>query len=93
MVALKLLRPDFAQAIGPERFLQKIRIAAGLSHPNILSIFDSGQADGLLYYVMPYIEGETLRHRLVRERQLPVPEAVRIVQEVAEGLGTRTAMA
>ena len=87
MVALKLLRPDLALAIGPERFLQEIRIAAGLSHPNILSIFDSGEADGLLYYVMPYIEGETLRHRLIRERQLPVPEAVRIVQEIAEGLG------
>ena len=87
MVAIKLLRPDFALAIGPERFLQEIRIAAGLSHPNILSIFDSGEADGLLYYVMPYIEGETLRHRLLRERQLPVPEAIRIVQEIAEGLG------
>ena len=87
MVAIKLLRPDFAMAIGPERFLREIRIAAGLSHPNILSIFDSGDADGVLYYVMPYIDGETLRHRLLRERQLPVEEAVRIVQEIAEGLG------
>jgi eukaryotic-like serine/threonine-protein kinase len=87
MVAIKVLRPDLAIAIGPERFLREIQIAAGLSHPNILSIFDSGQADGMLYYVMPYIEGETLRHRLLRERQLPVGEAVRIVREIAEGLG------
>jgi serine/threonine-protein kinase len=87
MVAIKLLRPDFALAIGPERFLREIRIAAGLSHPNILSVFDSGEADGVLYYVMPYVDGETLRHRLVRERQLPVEEAVRIVREIAEGLG------
>ena len=87
MVAIKLLRPDLAIAIGPERFLREIQIAAGLSHPNILSIFDSGEVDGVLYYVMPYIEGETLRHRLLRESQLPVGEAVRIVREIAEGLG------
>jgi serine/threonine-protein kinase len=86
-VALKLLRPELAAALGPERFLREIQIAARLTHPNILPLLDSGDADGTLYYVMPYVEGETLRERLTRERQLPVDEAVRIAQRVATALG------
>ncbi|MGH7497739.1 MAG: serine/threonine-protein kinase, partial [Gemmatimonadales bacterium] len=85
-VALKVLRPDLAVALGPERFLREIQIAAVLAHPHILPLHDSGQVDGFVFYVMPYVEGETLRDRLVRERQLPIGEAVRIVQEVADGL-------
>jgi len=65
-VALKVLRPDLAQTLGPDRFLQEIRIAAGLTHPNILPLHDSGDADGLLYYVMPYVASETLRGRIAR---------------------------
>jgi len=86
-VAIKVLRPELASALGPDRFVREIRIAAPLSHPNILPLYDSGEADGLLYYVMPYIEGESLRDRLERERLLPVDEALRITQEVADGLG------
>jgi serine/threonine-protein kinase len=71
-VALKVLEPDLAHAIGSERFLQEIEIAARLAHPHILPLHDSGEADGLLYYVMPYVEGESLRDRLDRERQLPL---------------------
>jgi serine/threonine-protein kinase len=86
-VAVKVLRPELAPALGPERFLREIQIAAVLAHPHILPLHDSGEADGFVYYVMPYLEGETLRDRLVRQRQLPIREAVRIVQEVADGLG------
>jgi len=86
-VAVKVLRPELAAALGPERFLREIQIAAVLAHPHILPLHDSGEADGFVFYVMPYVEGETLRDRLVRQRQLPVGEAVRIVQEVADGLG------
>jgi len=75
-----------AAALGPERFLREIRIAAGLRHPHIVPLFDSGEADGLLYYVMPYVEGESLRDRLRRERQLPVDEALGIAREVADAL-------
>ena len=85
-VALKLLKPELAAVVGAERFLAEIRTTANLGHPNILPLFDSGEADGFLYYVMPYVEGETLRDRLDREKQLPVPEAVRIAREVAEAL-------
>jgi len=85
-VALKVLRPELAAALGSERFLREIRIEARLQHPHILPLYDSGTADGLLYYVMPYVEGETLRERIRREKQLPVGEAVRIAQEVAEAL-------
>ena len=67
-VAVKVLRPELAAAIGPERFLREIEIAANLTHPNILPLHDSGEADGFLFYVMPYIEGETLRDRLVRDK-------------------------
>jgi eukaryotic-like serine/threonine-protein kinase len=84
-VALKLLRPEFAAA-GAQRFLTEIRTTANLQHPNILPLFDSGTADGLVYYVMPYVEGESLAHRLEREGQLPVEEAVAIAQGVAEAL-------
>jgi serine/threonine protein kinase len=86
-VAVKLLRSELAGGIGPERFLREIEIAAGLSHPHILPLFDSGSTDGLLYYVMPYVEGESLRQRLDRERQLPIEDAVRITREVGEALG------
>src|SRR5262245_5882618 len=82
-VAVKVLRTELAQSVGPERFLREIRIAARLRHPHIVPLYDSGEADGLLYYVMPYVEGESLRDRLRRERQLPVEEALRIGGEVA----------
>ena len=85
-VAIKVLRPEFAQSLGAERFLQEIRIAAQLSHPNILSLIDSGDADGLLHYVMFYVAGESLRDRLNRERQLPIEDALRITREVADAL-------
>src|SRR5687767_12853072 len=74
-VALKLLRPELAAVLGPERFLSEINVTANLQHPHLLPLFDSGEADGLLFYVMPYVEGESLRDRLDRERQLPVDEA------------------
>jgi serine/threonine-protein kinase len=86
-VALKVLRPEVAAALGGERFLREIRIASHLQHPHILGLYDSGQSDGVLYYTMPYVEGESLRDRLARERQLPIHEAVRIAHEVAEALG------
>jgi serine/threonine-protein kinase len=85
-LAIKVLRPELAAAVGPERFLREIEIVAQLNHPHILPLHDSGEAAGLLYYVMPYVEGETLRQRLDREKQLPVAEAVRIACEVADGL-------
>ena len=86
-VALKVLRPDIAVSLGTERFLREIRIEAALQHPHILPLHDSGTADGLLYYVMPFVEGETLRARLAREKQLPLADALRIAREVADALG------
>jgi hypothetical protein len=86
-VAIKVLHPELAASVGGDRFLREIEIAASLEHPHILSLIDSGQADGLFYYVMPYVEGESLRDRLARERQLPIEEAIRITGEVADGLG------
>ena len=74
-VAIKVLNPELAASLGPERFLQEIQLAARLNHPHILPLFDSGSADGILYYVMPYVEGESLRERLDREQQLSVEEA------------------
>ena len=71
-VAIKLLRPELSAALGSERFLREIEIAAALQHPHILPLYDSGQAGGLLYYVMPFAEGESLRQRLAREQQLPL---------------------
>src|SRR5438874_8681520 len=86
LVAIKVLRPEIAAALGPERFLREIELAARLTHPHILPLHDSGQAGGSLYYVMPYIEGESLRDRLEREGQLPLEEALRITREVASAL-------
>ena len=86
-VAIKVLRPGLAGSIGTDRFIREIRTVAGLQHPNIVPLFDSGEADGLLYYVMPYIEGESLRGRLGRERQLPIADTVQIARDVAEALG------
>jgi hypothetical protein len=85
-VALKVLKPELAAVVGAERFLAEIKTTANLQHPHILPLHDSGEADSFLYYVMPYIEGETLRDRLVREKQLPVDDAVRIATDVAEAL-------
>jgi len=85
-VAVKVLRPDLAAALGPERFLREIEIAANLTHPHILPLHDSGEADGFLYYVMPYIKGYTLRDRIEKEGELPVSEAVRIIREVTDAL-------
>ena len=85
-VALKVLRPDVAQSIGTERFLREIQLAAKLSHPHILPLFDSGEADGLVYYVMPNVEGLSLRDRLDQEGKLPVDESLRFAREVADAL-------
>ncbi len=85
-VALKLLKPELSATIGAERFLREIRVAAQLQHPNILGLYDSGEAGGLLYYVMPFVEGESLRDRLNREHQLPIDEALRMTREAAEAL-------
>jgi len=87
-VAIKVLHPEIASSLGAARFLQEIEIVAGLDHPHILPLHDSGAADGLLYYVMPYVEGESLHDLLQRERQLPVDEAVRIASEVAGALAS-----
>jgi serine/threonine protein kinase/Tol biopolymer transport system component len=86
-VAIKVLHPDLGAALGAERFLSEIRTTARLQHPHILPLLDSGAADGVLYYVMPYVAGETLRARLERERQLPIEDAIRIAREVADALG------
>ena len=85
-VAIKVLDAALAAALGPDRFLREIEIAARLQHPHILPLFDSGEADGFLYYVMPYVSGESLRARLHRERELPIDEAVRILRDVADAL-------
>ncbi|MDE3129502.1 MAG: serine/threonine protein kinase, partial [Gemmatimonadota bacterium] len=85
-VALKVLKPELAAVIGGERFVVEIKTTAALQHPHILPLFDSGTVDGFLYYVMPYIEGETLRDKLNRETQLGIDEAVRITSEVADAL-------
>jgi len=85
-VALKVLRPEVSAAIGAERFLREIRLAAGLTHPHILPVYDSGEAGGLLFYVMPTMEGRSLRERLDKEHQLPLEEALRIAREVAAAL-------
>ena len=85
-VALKVLKPELAAVVGSERFLAEIRTTAKLQHPHILPLFDSGEADSFLFFVMPYVEGESLRDRLDREKQLPVEEAARIATEVADAL-------
>src|SRR5688500_16710811 len=85
-VAIKVLRPELAAVVGSDRFLREIETLANLTHPHILPLHDSGVADGLPYYVMPYVEGESLRDRLQRERQLPIDEAIRIAVGVASAL-------
>ena len=85
-VAVKVLRPELAAVLGAERFVQEITTTANLQHPHILPLFDSGEADGFLYYVMPFIDGETLRDKLNRETQLGIDEAVKITMEVADAL-------
>src|SRR5688572_2050494 len=85
-VAVKVLRPELTMALGPDRFLREIEIAAQFAHPHILPVFDSGEADGFLYYVMPYVVGESLRSRLIREGQLPIEDAVGIACDVANAL-------
>ena len=86
VVALKVLHPDLAASLGPDRFLREIKLAARLNHPHILPLFDSGEADGFLYYVMPYVEGESLRERLDREQQLSIEEAVHHGRAIASAL-------
>jgi serine/threonine-protein kinase len=85
-VAIKVLHPELSQALGAERFVHEIAVAARLQHPYILSVHDSGAHEGLLWYAMPYVAGESLRQRLTREPQLALDEAVRIATEVAEAL-------
>ena len=92
LVAIKVLNPDLSSTLGPERFLREIRLAAGLQHPHILGVYDSGEAGGqnglprILYYVMPFVEGESVRDRINREQQLAIEEAVQIAREVADAL-------
>jgi TolB-like protein/tetratricopeptide (TPR) repeat protein len=86
-VAIKVLHPELAASIGADRFEREIRVSAKLQHPHILGLIDSGEADGLLYYVMPFVKGESLRDRLDREGQLPIDDALQIVLEVADALG------
>jgi len=86
LVAIKVLRPELAAALGAERFLREIHFAAQLSHPHIVTLIDSGEADGLLYYVMPYVEGESLRSKLARSGKLAVDEAVRTLRDIADAL-------
>ncbi len=85
-VAIKVLRPDLATALGPDRFVREIEIAANLTHPHILPLFDSGTADGFVYYVMPFVDGESLRDRLRREGRLSIEEAIRFAEQVASAL-------
>src|ERR1051326_519136 len=85
-VAVKILRPELASVLGPDRFLREVAIAAKLNHPHILALHDSGEAGGFLYYVMPYMQGESLRRRLERETQLPIEEALAITRQVAAAL-------
>ncbi len=85
-VAIKVLHPELSAVLGGDRFLKEIEFTANLQHPHILPLFDSGSAEGLLYYVMPFIDGETLRARMNRERQLPIPDAVRIAVDMSPEL-------
>jgi serine/threonine protein kinase len=91
-VAIKVLHPDLGAALGSERFLSEIKTTAKLQHPHILPLLDSGEAGGLLFYVMPYVSGETLRTRLERENQLPIADALRIAREAADALGAAHAL-
>ncbi len=85
-VAVKVLRPELAATLGAERFLREIEIAAGLTHPHILPVHDSGEADGFLYYVMPFVKGESLRDRIGRDGKLPIGDTIRLLRDVADGL-------
>src|SRR3989454_993170 len=85
-VALKVLRPELAAVLGAERFLQEIRISARLDHPHILTLIDSGESEGFVWYVLPYVRGESLRKKLTREQQLSIEETVRITTQVASAL-------
>src|SRR4029077_18352715 len=85
-VAVKVLRPELAAVIGADRFLKEIKTTANLQHPHILGLIDSGSSDGLLWYAMPFVQGESLRDRLNREKQLPISDAVRIATEAASAL-------
>src|SRR5215212_7141234 len=85
-VAIKVLRPELAAVIGADRFLREIETIAGLQHPHILGLIDSGEVRGTAYYVMPFVEGESLRDRLRREKQLPIADVVRIATEIASAL-------
>ena len=82
-VAIKVLRPELAAVIGAERFLSEIKTTANLQHPHILPLFDSGESDGFLYYVLPFVEGEPIRDRMNRDKQFPVGEAVRIATDAS----------
>ncbi len=85
-VAVKVLRPDLAATLGPERFLREVTIAANLQHPHILPLHDSGEADGFLFYVMPFVDGISLREKLVKDGELPIPDAVRILRDLADAM-------
>ncbi len=85
-VAVKVLRPELAAALGADRFHREIEIAANLNHPHVLPLLDSGDADGFLYYVMPFVEGQSLRDKLAHEGELPIAEAVRILRDVVDAL-------
>src|ERR1700675_250325 len=85
-VALKVIQPDLAESVKAERFLREIQIAAKLTHPHVLPLYDSGEVNGVLFYVMPYVEGESLRDRLNREKQLALDDALRITRDVASAL-------
>ncbi|MDQ8164877.1 MAG: serine/threonine-protein kinase, partial [Gemmatimonadota bacterium] len=86
LVAIKVFKPELAETLGVERFTREIRTAANLNHPHILTVLDSGSADGLLYYVMPFADGESLRARITREGGLPIADVVRVMREVADAL-------
>jgi serine/threonine-protein kinase len=85
-VAIKILRPELAAVVGADRFVREIETTAGLQHPHILGLIDSGEVNGTAYYVMPFVEGESLRDRITREKQLPLDDALRIAREVADAL-------
>jgi serine/threonine-protein kinase len=85
-VAIKILHPELSVAIGAERFVQEIEVTAGLQHPHILPLFDSGEADGVLFHVMPFVEGESLRDRLNRDGKLPVADSLAIAGDIASAL-------
>src|SRR5215217_1824650 len=86
LVALKVLHPELAASLGPDRFLREIKLAARLNHPHILHLHDSGESSGFLFYVMPYVEGESLRERLDRDHQLPIDEAVHHTRAIGSAL-------